>query len=318
MNDCTSESTFDRKVNLEARFIVVALHISYPEILRRVMERPDFVQWKEQELEIPWNLDFKKHEEQLKALESSRVGKYFDEEWEKIVYCLCDKSDWLRNNAINISRLLNQLRDVLDQAPEDEEPRDGEARDLDDSAIAILRNLIDSIRVISIDSEMLSGEIGGAAIQGKIFTNYAVVFAQALQEKLPKLKYEDAPSQIKAEFNEDEERWDWECGISESGTLTLQWNPEESWICPGFYFNRSGMRKAEADEFLADQIKGTEFNPGTWGGGKSGIFWLDFIIGDFNPDDITNCLVSENILERTVKLYKLARKCAKEMEAAMQ
>ncbi|MBD5538805.1 MAG: hypothetical protein HDQ94_02230, partial [Desulfovibrio sp.] len=103
-----------RSLSLEERFLIVALHINFPEICARLVENPLFPQWS-RELDAPWGLDFENEEKKLAALaQNPELSMYFVEEWKKVVYCLCDKTDWLRSHVINIIKLLDHLKESLD------------------------------------------------------------------------------------------------------------------------------------------------------------------------------------------------------------
>lgn len=100
-------------VQLQILFTVVALQISFPEIYRRLIERPNFTKWTFAALSRRWqlNLDDLTGEEgniQTDALAGS-YGSDFDEEWEQVLYSLCQGSEWLRTRAANVSKILNLL-----------------------------------------------------------------------------------------------------------------------------------------------------------------------------------------------------------------
>lgn len=101
------------RLSLEDRFLIVALHINFPEICARLVENPLFPQWS-RELDAPWELEFENEEKKMAAYaQNPELRVYFDEDWKKVVYCLCAKGDWLRSNALNIIKLLDNLKNSL-------------------------------------------------------------------------------------------------------------------------------------------------------------------------------------------------------------
>ncbi|MDE5833826.1 MAG: KAP family NTPase [Desulfovibrio sp.] len=112
-SDLTSEQT---ALYLQIRFIIIALHLNFPEISRRLMENNKFTSWKLKELDTPWELKLKDRKADLEALEnSSELRIYFDEDWEKTVFCLCAQTEWLKRKAWNVSRMTNMSRVTLNR-----------------------------------------------------------------------------------------------------------------------------------------------------------------------------------------------------------
>ena len=134
----------DVNSDLEARFIIVGLHINFPEICRKLMEKPNFVQWKEEELRIPWKL--KNDEETNNELKALEKDEFFDDPWEKVVYRLCAQSSWLKSQVKNISSLLNRLLIVLNN-------EDKNSKEISENGRDKLNDIFEGIRVVSIDSE---------------------------------------------------------------------------------------------------------------------------------------------------------------------
>ena len=126
--------------DIEARFIIVALHINFPEIAAKLMERPAFLSWDPEELNTAWELKLEDNKSALMLLEKDQL---FDEAWEKVVYCLCSGSAWLKPRARQISQLLNQLRDVLGGEGKTSLPEEG---------LIKLNSILKGISVVSIEN----------------------------------------------------------------------------------------------------------------------------------------------------------------------
>lgn len=294
--------------SLEARFIVVGLHLNFPEICRRLMEEPKFTSWKKHWLEIPWNLDFDNHEKELNALKNNR---YFDEEWEKVVFCLCAEPDWLKAKAANVSRLLNLLRDVLlEQRPEEEIT--GEENALSDDEANALRELMESIRVISIDSDTQNQELGGAAYMKSRITAFCREIDENIRAQVT-AKYENPVEECEAEL--DEEAWCYRCGIDgDISWFGVWWDPKSCKLQVYWYATRFGKNKAESEQLLSEETKGTPFNfelEGKQGTASFDIIreYIGFSYGDF--DDATK---KDACVKAALDAYKLTKKCVRRFD----
>jgi hypothetical protein len=141
----SGEDNEARRLNdLEISFIVISLHINFPEICRRIMEYPAFTGWTQDKLQKRWSLP----EADFNAL--VEYGETFDEPWEKVVYCLCQKNPWLKMKAQAVSTLMNKLRDALKR-----NSSFSEKTTLTEDETDKLNGILSSIRVVSIESTPL-------------------------------------------------------------------------------------------------------------------------------------------------------------------
>jgi hypothetical protein len=130
---------------VEITFIVIALHINFPEICQKLMEKPKFTDWKIADLTEQWRL-VGVAGDLAKKLET--YGEYFDEDWEQVVYCLCQTNSWLETKAVAVSKLLNCLRVALvRQAGQKPAP---EKWELDDGDVERLEGILEDIRVVTV------------------------------------------------------------------------------------------------------------------------------------------------------------------------
>lgn len=173
-----------RKLPLEAGVLVVALHLNFPEICARLAERPDFPQWS-MSLDESWNLDFEHVKKKLSAIEQNpELGTYFNEEWQKVVYCLCAKTDWLKRNVTNIVSLLLLLRQLLQKAGD---AKGGRSDKLPPASLLALRSFIEDIRIFS-DKDTGEG--------GDYIINYMRKIYDGLKSKFPDLKFGKPLTQV--------------------------------------------------------------------------------------------------------------------------
>lgn len=305
------------------RFIIVGLHINFPEICKRVMERPDFTSWDLDELNIPWDLKVEENKTKIKAYEGSRFGEYFDESWEQVVFCLCQKLDWLKNNAVNISRLLNTLRDVLINGPNlknskrnDEEKKE-ENKDLadDPDALSTLINLIDSIKVISMDNDLQSMKIDNAAIVGKQLAKFSLACWNEIQSKT-RFTPAAAPESIKV--TEDEGGYFWILPLQgEIDQFFIQWSDEDEALYYDWGATRFGMKIADAEEIVNDYLT-DDYDSCFYGSGKNGKFeifsWTENV--DFEKV-ASGALIPESV-EKSLKTCALVVKAAKKIKKEME
>lgn len=112
-------------------FALVCLQIAYPYIYNQMSEEPDFKQWNEG---IAAKLKLRKltAEEQ----ESLNAAEEFDDEWEKILYRMCQKETHLSNRVFQVSGLLNKIASIVEN---DEQLGDIVASTMELSAVTNLK-----------------------------------------------------------------------------------------------------------------------------------------------------------------------------------
>lgn len=111
INDAQVKSEFEDHVKLTSEldlyinFALVSIQIAYPKVYRLLSLQPDFVKWNEGtaiQLNLK-NLD-EKDKQRLSTIEE------FDEEWEQVLYRLCETDFFLKQKALSLSELLNDIR----------------------------------------------------------------------------------------------------------------------------------------------------------------------------------------------------------------
>ena len=86
-------------------FGLVCIQVAYPDIYDLLIQESNFLEWDDSSAR-----DFR-----LKALSPEKAEylstlEEFDEKWEQVLYRACQKSIYLSNRVLNISRLLNKIR----------------------------------------------------------------------------------------------------------------------------------------------------------------------------------------------------------------
>ncbi len=107
--DDALHSDFELLIN----FALVSIQIAYPPVYRMLSSHSDFDKWNEA-VAVKFN---------LKPLDSQSIEKLnaleeFDEEWEQILFRLCENDYFLKKKALNISRLLNILKRNIEEQEE--------------------------------------------------------------------------------------------------------------------------------------------------------------------------------------------------------
>lgn len=102
-----SESSVNRLSKL-INYSLVCMQIAYPYIYNQLGEEPDFKSWNEKTASRLKLRPLKEEEkERLDATEE------FDEEWEKIVFRMCQKETYLSNRVFSISLLFNKIAEIV-------------------------------------------------------------------------------------------------------------------------------------------------------------------------------------------------------------
>jgi hypothetical protein len=89
-------------------YALVCVQIAYPYIYNQLTEEPDFKNWNEKiasKLKLRPLTDMEK--------ESLDSTDEFDEEWEKVVFRMCQKETFLSSRAFSVSALLNKIAEIV-------------------------------------------------------------------------------------------------------------------------------------------------------------------------------------------------------------
>lgn len=99
-----TQTTKDKTLN----FALVCMQIAYPYIYNQLSEEPDFKKWNES---VATKLKLRQLTESEK--ESLDVTDEFDDEWEKVLFRMCQKVIYLSNRVFSVSGLFNKIADVV-------------------------------------------------------------------------------------------------------------------------------------------------------------------------------------------------------------
>lgn len=96
------------KQNKVLNFALVCMQIAYPFIYNQLTEAPDFKQWNES---IAAKLKLRPLTENEK--QSLDAAEEFDDDWEKVLFRMCQKEIYLSNRAFQVSLLMNKIAEIV-------------------------------------------------------------------------------------------------------------------------------------------------------------------------------------------------------------
>ena len=103
-NPAGAVTLLDKLVN----YALVCVQIAYPYIYNQLAEEPGYKNWNEKTAS---KLKLRSlTEEEIERLNASEE---FDEEWEKVVFRMCQKETYLSNRVFSVSMLLNKISDYI-------------------------------------------------------------------------------------------------------------------------------------------------------------------------------------------------------------
>ena len=95
-------------LNKELNFALVCMQIAYPYIYNQLTEEPDFKNWNDR---IASRLKLRPLTEMEK--ESLDSVEEFDEDWEKVLFRMCQKETYLSTRTFSVSSLLNKIAEIV-------------------------------------------------------------------------------------------------------------------------------------------------------------------------------------------------------------
>jgi hypothetical protein len=105
-------------------FALVSMQIAYPKIYNILNKYPCFTLWNE---DIAFQLNLKPLDESTQI--SLKSLKEFDEEWEQMLYRICASDYYLQHKSLNISQLLNSMRETIHDVLKEQAEKDKEEID---------------------------------------------------------------------------------------------------------------------------------------------------------------------------------------------
>ena len=140
-------------------FALVCMQIAYPYIYNQLQEEPDFKNWNEK---VASKLKLRPLTEEEK--DSLDAIMEFDEEWEKIVFRMCQKETYLSSRVFQVSGLLNKISELINN-----DSALGEVIEtvMELSAVTNLK-AFDSPRKIKINRDYSNYEFNGTVYSKKV------------------------------------------------------------------------------------------------------------------------------------------------------
>lgn len=102
--NANSGALLDKLIN----YSLVCIQIAYPYIYNQLTEEPDFKNWNDK---IASKLKLRPlTDEEVERLNSTEE---FDDDWEKVVFRMCQKETYLSNRVFSVSALLNKIAEII-------------------------------------------------------------------------------------------------------------------------------------------------------------------------------------------------------------
>lgn len=115
-NNSEENDQLNDDLELLVNFTLVSIQIAYPPVYRLLTMYSGFDKWNEN---VALQMNLKSLDEQSK--DKLGQSEEFDEEWEQVLFRLCEGDHYLKKKALNISRLLNSLKISISEKEEDVE-----------------------------------------------------------------------------------------------------------------------------------------------------------------------------------------------------
>ena len=103
-DNANSSTLLEKLIN----YALVCIQIAYPYIYNQLTEEPDFKNWNDK---IASKLKLRP----LTDEETDRLNSTdeFDDDWEKVVFRMCQKETYLSNRVFSVSALLNNIAEII-------------------------------------------------------------------------------------------------------------------------------------------------------------------------------------------------------------
>lgn len=102
------KNQLNEELELLVNFALVSIQIAYPPIYRLLAQHSAFDTW---DNKVALQMNLKELDETSKAKLSGMAE--FDEEWEQVVFRICENDHYLKKKAINVSDVLNKLKKYI-------------------------------------------------------------------------------------------------------------------------------------------------------------------------------------------------------------
>lgn len=108
-----ADEALDTDLETLVNFALVSIQIAYPPVYNLLNEEPDFTSWNDATAR---KLNLKALSPEIK--EKLKDTDEFDDDWEQVLFRLCERDPYLKRKSLNISRILNLLTTVIEEKDE--------------------------------------------------------------------------------------------------------------------------------------------------------------------------------------------------------
>lgn len=113
-NQNQEDDQLNEELELLINYALVSIQIAYPSVYKLLSLHPAFDKWNEN---VALQMSLKPLDQQ--SIDKLNQSEEFDEEWEKVLFRLCENDHYLKKRALSISRLLNTLKISITEKGED-------------------------------------------------------------------------------------------------------------------------------------------------------------------------------------------------------
>lgn len=113
-NQTEENDQLNSELELLTNFALVSIQIAYPPVYKLLSLHPGFNEWNEN---VALQMNLNPLDQQ--SIDKLNKSEEFDEDWEKILFRLCENDHYLKKRALNISRLLNSLKNSIIEKEEE-------------------------------------------------------------------------------------------------------------------------------------------------------------------------------------------------------
>ncbi|MDR1079850.1 MAG: KAP family NTPase [Deltaproteobacteria bacterium] len=158
----------NEEIFLKLVFIIVAIHINFPEICRCLMLDHNFAKWNMNNCRNLFGLT----EDDLSKLSTHDDGSE-SEAWKKVLACVCSKIGWVKDRAVSVLKIFLALSAVLQT----------EDSEITEQNFELLSEALDLVRVVSFDLDE-SRNIDESDVTNDTITHFMRKIHQVLMTKV--------------------------------------------------------------------------------------------------------------------------------------
>ncbi|MDR1036021.1 MAG: KAP family NTPase [Deltaproteobacteria bacterium] len=297
----SEQSQRDKETFLKTVFIVVSLHIHFPEVYLNLVANHNYLKWNFENCKIELNSP-----KDVSGSVLAEDGVSDSESWKKVLshICLNSKDQWIKQRSSEVLDIFNALCHVLNVNADD---------GLNDYALDTLSDVLGLVKIVSIDQDVRR-DTDESDIRNDSITHFFKRLHQNMKDELPWAYLPEVDAESFAEFIRKSYRnYDISCGKE---SWPLQYLEFFAYVkSPRFgislrpkfnqNFKKSHQHMDDILKALSSRIAGIAFNPSLTFNHDNGYFFITFkglSIQDLvNSKDIKSFI---SLLKSSIELFR--------------